>query len=88
MAMLLDLLRFNPNAYLKRATVLLQEAQMARIEHQAAAEHHAALARMYEDRVRRLERELTRSTRLETVEAADLLTERPALRSVEAAGRH
>ena len=31
---------------------------MARIEHQAAAEHHAALARMYAERVARLEAEL------------------------------
>jgi hypothetical protein len=33
---------------------------MARIEHQAAAEHHSALARMYAERVRRLENELYR----------------------------
>jgi hypothetical protein len=53
---------FRPShaAYLRRASALLEEAQMARIEHQAAAEHHSALARMYSERVRRLENELYR----------------------------
>lgn len=56
--MFFDLFFPNPSAYLRRASTLLQEAQMARIEHQAAAEHHAALARMYAERVRRLEAEV------------------------------
>lgn len=49
---------FNRNSHLRRAMALLEEAQMARLEHQAAAEHHAALARMYTDRAKRLEREI------------------------------
>lgn len=51
---------FQPRAdvHLKRVAELLREANLARIEHQAAAEHHSALARMYEDRVVRLEAEL------------------------------
>lgn len=48
----------NPNSHLRRAMALLQEANLARIEHQAAAEHHGALARMYTERARRLEREV------------------------------
>lgn len=48
----------NPNAYLKRAEQMLHEANMARVEHHAAAEHHGALAQMYADRVMRLEREI------------------------------
>ncbi len=48
----------NPNAYLKRAETMLHEANMARVEHQAAAEHHGALAQMYAERVARLEREI------------------------------
>lgn len=48
----------NPNAHLKRAEVMLHEANMARVEHQAAAEHHGALAQMYAERVSRLEREI------------------------------
>jgi hypothetical protein len=43
---------------------LLEEAHMARIEHQAAAEHHGALARMYAERAKRLEREVYGSTAL------------------------
>jgi len=49
---------FSRNSHLRRAMGLLEEAQMARLEHQAAAEHHAALARMYTDRAKRLEREI------------------------------
>ncbi|MDM0047158.1 hypothetical protein QTH91_21885 [Variovorax dokdonensis] len=49
---------FSRNSHLRRAMALLEEAQMARLEHQAAAEHHAALARMYSDRAKRLEREI------------------------------
>ncbi|KQX92272.1 hypothetical protein [Variovorax sp. Root473] len=57
------LFRPTHTAYLKRASALLEEAQMARIEHQAAAEHHSALARMYAERARRLENELYRQPR-------------------------
>ena len=55
---MLSLFRSNPDEHLKRAQVLLREANMARIEHQAAAEHHGALAEMYAQRVARLEREI------------------------------
>ena len=46
------------NGHLRRVMTLLEEAHMARIEHQAAAEHHGALARMYAERAKRLEREV------------------------------
>lgn len=36
----------------------LQEAQQARLQHQAAAEHHKALADMYAARERRLSQEV------------------------------
>ncbi len=51
---------FQPRTdiHLKRVAQLLREANMARIEHQAAAEHHSALARMYAERGARLEAEL------------------------------
>lgn len=51
---------FQPPAdsHLKRAAAMLREANMARIEHQAAADHHGALARMYADRASWLEKEL------------------------------
>lgn len=54
----------NPNSHLRRVMTLLEEANLARIEHQAAAEHHGALARMYAERAKRLEREIYSSTRL------------------------
>lgn len=76
---------FRPShaAYLKRATALLEEAQMARIEHQAAAEHHGALARMYAERVRRLEHELYRQPRAEHGPSEVMADERPQLYSLD-----
>lgn len=44
-------------AYNKRSETMLREAMLARLEHEAAAEHHMALARMYTERVSRLQRE-------------------------------
>lgn len=52
----------NRNGHLRRVMTLLEEAHLARIEHQAAAEHHGALARMYAERAKRLEREVYGST--------------------------
>jgi len=54
----------NRNSHLRRVMTLLEEANLARIEHQAAAEHHGALGRMYAERAKRLERELYASTHL------------------------
>jgi len=91
--MMFDFLRSNPTAYLKRAATLLEEAHMARIEHQAAAEHHAALARMYAERVRRLESEVYRpqpqGSAVAGAATAELPEERPQpqLYSLDAAGR-
>lgn len=63
---------FQPsrNGHLRRVMTLLEEAHMARIEHQAAAEHHGALARMYAERAKRLERELYGSSSLPAGEGA------------------
>jgi hypothetical protein len=38
----------------RRAAQLLEDARMAAVEHEAAAEHHGALARMYRLREHRL----------------------------------
>ena len=43
------------SAYARRAETMLREARFAQLEHEAAAEHHDALARMYASRVLRLE---------------------------------
>jgi len=78
------LFRPSHTAYLKRASALLEEAQMARIEHQAAAEHHSALARMYAERVRRLESELYRQPRGTEPGPADVVADdRPQLYSLD-----
>ena len=54
-----DFFRTGTDAHLRRAREYLQQAHIARIEHQTAAEHHAALAAMYAQRVVWLERELS-----------------------------
>ena len=52
---------FDPGTvYQKRAQGCLDDARLAALEHETAAEHHAALARMYRERVVRLGRELSR----------------------------
>ena len=49
----------NPTViYMRRIQHGLEEARMAALEHESAAEHHAALATMYRDRVRRLQAEM------------------------------
>jgi hypothetical protein len=54
-----DIFRVRVDAHIRKAEEYLQQANIARIEHQTAAEHHAALATMYAQRVVWLERELS-----------------------------
>lgn len=49
--------------YLRKSREYLEEANLARVEHQAAAEHHAALAKMYTERIVRIEDEIDRALR-------------------------
>ncbi|AVP57823.1 hypothetical protein [Pulveribacter suum] len=50
---------FDPaTIYTRRAQRCMDEARMAALEHEGAAEHHAALAQMYRERVARLQAEL------------------------------
>jgi hypothetical protein len=49
----------SSDSHVRKAREYLQQANLARIEHQAAAEHHAALAAMYLQRAHWLEQELT-----------------------------
>jgi hypothetical protein len=58
--MFFNFFQAHATAHFKRAVLMLHEAQMARLEHEAAAEHHGALARMYAERVKRLEAEVYR----------------------------
>ena len=53
-----DIFQTRADAHLRKAREYLQQANLARIEHQVAAEHHAALASMYAQRVSWLEQEL------------------------------
>jgi hypothetical protein len=54
-----DIFNRRADAHLRRAEEFLQAARLARLEHQVAAEHHAALAGMYAERVSWLEQELS-----------------------------
>lgn len=54
-----NLFSISPTLHLKRAAQMLGDARMAQLEHQAAAEHHGALAHMYRERVQRLEAEIS-----------------------------
>lgn len=46
-----------------REAELLYEARMKHIEHEAAAEHHGALSRMYAERIARIENNQKRAAR-------------------------
>lgn len=59
--MRLDLFHNRVDAHVRKAQEYLQEANVARLEHHVAAEHHSALASMYAERVAWLERELSES---------------------------
>jgi hypothetical protein len=54
-----DIFNKRADAHLRSVREYLQEANLARIQHQVAAEHHAALAAMYTQRVVWLEQEMT-----------------------------
>jgi hypothetical protein len=77
-----SIFQHNRNGHLRRIMTLLEEANLARIEHQAAAEHHGALARMYADRAKRLEREVYGSSHVpvgETAAPPKLADEKPVV---------
>lgn len=48
----------RPEAHIRKSLEYLSEAHLAWVEHQAAAEHHAALAKMYSERIARIEIEI------------------------------
>lgn len=50
-----EFFNLNASAYARRVQTMLREARFAQLEHEAAAEHHDALARMYAERVERLQ---------------------------------
>jgi hypothetical protein len=56
-----DLFHTRVDAHIRKAQEYLQQANVARLEHQVAADHHLALASMYAQRVAWLEQELSDS---------------------------
>lgn len=56
-----DLFHTRTDAHIRKAQEYLQAANIARLEHHVAAEHHSALASMYAQRVSWLEQELSES---------------------------
>jgi hypothetical protein len=58
-----DVMRFflferQADAHIRRSREFLEEAHVRRVEHQAAAEHHNALAEMYACRIARIQAEM------------------------------
>jgi hypothetical protein len=64
--MRVNLFSVSPLPHLRRAAQMLQEARAALLEHEIAAEHHGALARMYCERIKRLEADLSSAHPTET----------------------
>ncbi|CAM3753263.1 hypothetical protein [Polaromonas hydrogenivorans] len=80
---------FEPQAqkHIRKSREYLEEANLKRVEHQAAAEHHRALTIMYAERIGRIEAELSAalqvgSTSSQPAEAADNERVRPTSDSV------
>lgn len=53
-----DIFQTRSDAHVQKAREYLQQANLSRLEHQVAADHHAALATMYKQRIAWLEQEL------------------------------
>lgn len=47
------------DAHIRKSREFLEEAHLRRVEHQAAAEHHSALAQMYAQRIARIQTEIS-----------------------------
>lgn len=50
-----------PEAHIRKSLQYLKDAHQALVDHQAAAEHHNALAKMYAMRIARIESEMNDS---------------------------
>lgn len=44
--------------HIRKSREYLEEAHVRRVEHEAAAEHHSALSKMYAERIARIEAEI------------------------------
>lgn len=52
------------DAHIRKSREFLEEANVRRVEHQAAAEHHRALTNMYAERIARIEAEISDAFRI------------------------
>ena len=73
-----DIFQTRADAHIRKAREYLQQANIARIDHQTAAEHHAALASMYAQRVVWLENELSQAENGTASPPARALLAKPA----------
>lgn len=58
------------DAHIRKSREYLEEANLRRVEHQAAAEHHGALATMYVERIARIEAEIAEAFQVSSRSAA------------------
>lgn len=59
----------HADAHVRKSLEYLEEANLAWVEHKAAAEHHGALAKMYAERITRIEAEIHNIQRTQTLVA-------------------
>ncbi|HYW55468.1 MAG TPA: hypothetical protein VE934_00785 [Polaromonas sp.] len=78
-----DIFQSRADAHVRKAREYLQQANLARIEHQVAADHHAALAEMYKQRAAWLEEEISSSD----TDCRPTQRPMPNLQSAEPTGR-
>lgn len=60
------------DAHVRKSRAYLEAANVGRVEHQAAAEHHSALAKMYADRITRIEAEISDAFQLRSISCQPL----------------
>lgn len=71
------------DAHVRKSLEYLEEANLAWVEHKAAAEHHSALAKMYAERIARIEAEINSARQSQT-----LMTRQPAAELPDASERN
>lgn len=57
------------SAHLRKSRQYLEDANLGRVEHLAAAEHHSALAKMYAERIARIEAEIGDAFEMHSISA-------------------
>ena len=73
----------HADAHVRKSLEYLEEANLAWVEHKAAAEHHSALAKMYAERIIRIEAEVNNAR-----QSQSLMTLQPAAELPDSGERH